>query len=230
MTQLVQQLSLPDGFGAQSPLALDLLGLLARLFFDLLAVVVLVRLIYYRIYRKTDLFLTFFTFNLIIFLITYLLNQVQMSIGAAFGLFAVFSMLRYRTEGLSAKDMTYLFVVIAMGLISAVSNGSWIQVALLNGLILFMVQLLEGNWLIRREYSKTVTYDRIGLIVPKSRPELLQDLRSRTGLPIHRADIQDIDFLKDAARVTVYYYALDSQPTPQKIAHEPLPQSILHYE
>ena len=230
MTQLLQQLSLPDGFGAQSEAALDLLALLARLLIDLLAVGVLVRLIYYRIYRKTDLFLTFFMFNLIIFLITYLLNQVQMSIGAAFGLFAVFSMLRYRTEGLSAKDMTYLFVVIAMGLISAVSNGSWVQVALIDGLILFMVQLLEGNWLIRREFSKTVTYDRIGLIVPSHRSELLEDLRNRTGLPIHRADVQDIDFLKDSARITAYYYTQDSQPKTNETTYAPLPQSISLYE
>ena len=230
MTQLLQPLNLTDGFGAQSEAALNLLALLARLFINLLAVGVLVRLVYFRIYRKTDLFLTFFMFNLIIFLITYLLNQVQMSIGAAFGLFAVFSMLRYRTEGLSAKDMTYLFVVIAMGLISAVSNGSWVQVALIDGLILFMVQLLEGSWLIRRELSKTVTYDRIGLIVPGQRSELLEDLRNRTGLPIHRADIQDIDFLKDSARITAYYYAQDSQPNPIETTHVPLPQTVSLYE
>ena len=175
-----------DGIVSKDGLVSGLPELFARLLGDLLAVCVLVRLIYYRIYRKTDLFLTFFTFNLIIFLITYLLNQVQMSIGAAFGLFAVFSMLRYRTEGLSAKDMTYLFVVIAMGLISVVSNGSWVQVALLNGLILLVVYLLEGNWLIRREFSKTIIYDRIGLILPERRLELLADLRNRTGLPIHR--------------------------------------------
>ncbi|GHB61808.1 DUF4956 domain-containing protein [Persicitalea jodogahamensis] len=230
MTQLLQQLNLTDGFGAQSQMTPDLLALLARLFINLLAVVVLVRLIYFRIYRKTDLFLTFFMFNLIIFLITYLLNQVQMSIGAAFGLFAVFSMLRYRTEGLSAKDMTYLFVVIAMGLISAVSNGSWVQVALIAGLILLVVQLLEGNWLIRREFSKTIAYDRIALIVPGRRPELLEDIRDRTGLPIHRVDIQDIDFLKDSARITAYYYAQDSQPKINETTHVPLPQTVPLYE
>lgn len=232
MNQLMQQLNLTDGFGAQSQVSLDLLALLARLFINLLAVGILVRLVYFRIYRKTDLFLTFFMFNLIIFLITYLLNQVQMSIGAAFGLFAVFSMLRYRTEGLSAKDMTYLFVVIAMGLISAVSNGSWVQVALIDGLILFMVQLLEGNWLIRREFSKTITYDRIGLITPDQRPELLEDLRNRTGLSIHRVDIQDMDFLKDSARITAYYYAFDPDSESKSIdpVHAPLPQSISIYE
>ena len=232
MTQLLQQLSLADGFASLPQGVPDPWNLLARLLSNLLAAGILVRLIYYRIYRKTDLFLTFFTFNLIIFLITYLLNQVQMSIGATFGLFAVFSMLRYRTEGLSAKDMTYLFIMIAMGLISAVSNGSWVQVGLIHGLILVVVQLLEGNWLIRREFSKTILYDRIELIVPDRRPELLENIRNRTGLPIHRVDIGDIDFLKDAARITAYYFASVPYPHPHGPTHETetLSPSISLYE
>lgn len=177
-----------------------------RLCVDLLTVTILIRLIYYRIYRRAYLFLTFFTFNLIIFLITYLLNKVQMSIGAAFGLFAVFSMLRYRTEGLSAKDMTYLFVVIAIGLISAIIKGSWDELGLVNGMILLCVQLLESNWLIRRELTKLVIYDKIELILPERNDELLQDLKQRTGLNIHRVEIQDMDFLKDSAQITIYYY------------------------
>ncbi len=177
-----------------------------RLCVDLLTVTILVRLIYYRIYRRAYLFLTFFTFNLIIFLITYLLNKVQMSIGAAFGLFAVFSMLRYRTEGLSAKDMTYLFVVIAIGLISAIIKGSWDELGLVNGMILLCVQLLESNWLIRRELTKLIIYDKIELILPERNTELLQDLKQRTGLNIHRVEIQDMDFLKDSAQITIYYY------------------------
>lgn len=210
MTLLLQQLTLPENTHQAQELLANSTSLLLRLGINMLAVSVLIRLIYYRIYRKSDLFLTFFIFNIIIFLITYLLNQVQMSIGAAFGLFAVFSMLRYRTEGLSAKDMTYLFVVIAMGLISSVSHGGWVQVALINGLILLLVQALEGNLFFRRELSKVITYDRIELIVPHKRADLLGDLRSRTGLAIHRVDIRDIDFLKDSAQITVYYYQHDT--------------------
>ncbi|MFN8355937.1 MAG: DUF4956 domain-containing protein [Spirosomataceae bacterium] len=177
-----------------------------RLSVDLITTFVLIRFIYYRIYKKADLFLTFFTFNLIIFLITYLLNKVQMSIGAAFGLFAVFSMLRYRTEGLSAKDMTYLFVLISIGLISAIIKGSWDELGLINGIILISIQLLEGNWLIRREFSKIVLYDRIELIHADKQEELLEDLKNRTGLEVHRVEINEVDFLKDAGRLTVYYY------------------------
>lgn len=177
-----------------------------RLVFDLLTVSVLVRAIYYRIYRRTDLFLTFFGFNLVIFLITYLLNKVQMSMGAAFGLFAVFSMLRYRTEGLSAKDMTYLFIVISIGLISAIIKGSWDELGLVNGIIVLAIWLLEGNWLIKRELTKNIQYDKIDLILPERRAELIHDLQVRTGLNIHRLEIQNMDFLKDAALITVFYY------------------------
>lgn len=180
--------------------------LLLRLAIDLVSVVLLIGGIYFRIYRKTDLFLTFFVFNIVIFLITYLLNQVQLSIGAAFGLFAVFSMLRYRTEGLSAKDMTYLFVVIALGLIGAVHRGSELQLSVLNGLLLVVVFLLESNYLFRREWSKTVLYDRLDLMAPALRDDLLADLRARTGLPVHRTEIQELDLLKDMARITIYYY------------------------
>lgn len=189
--------SLPNSFGG-------------RLLIDLLTVTVLIRLIYYKNYRRTDLFLTFFGFNVVIFLITYLLNQVQMSMGAAFGLFAIFSMLRYRTEGLSAKDMTYLFIAIALGLISAIVKGTWSELGLTNGMILACVWVLESNWVIRRELTQNILYDKIELIAPDRRSELLDDLYQRTGLDIHRVEILDIDFLKDAAMLMVFYYQNNS--------------------
>lgn len=179
---------------------------LIRLAIDLAAVFTLIRLIYYRYYHRSDLFLTFFSFNLIIFLITYLLNKVEMSMGAAFGLFAVFSMLRYRTEGISIRDMTYLFLVIAMGLISAVSKGSWDDLSVLMVIILLTVQLLEGDWLMKKEISKIVTYENINLIAPEHRAELITDLKKRTGFNIHRVEIQEIDFLKDSTTITIYYF------------------------
>lgn len=189
-----------------------------RLLIDVLTTTILVRFIYFRNYRRTDLFLTFFGFNLVIFLITYLLNKVQMSMGAAFGLFAVFSMLRYRTEGLSAKDMTYLFIVISMGLISAIIKGSWDELGLVNGMVLLSVWLLEGNLLMKRELTKSVQYDRIELILPERREELLQDLQARTGLDIHRVDIQAVDFLKDSALIMIFYYQTNAKNEKTKTA------------
>ncbi|PWK27474.1 uncharacterized protein DUF4956 [Arcicella aurantiaca] len=179
---------------------------LTQFSFDFIAVFILIRIIYYRHYRRTDHFLTFFGFNVIIFLLTYLLNKVEMSMGAAFGLFAVFSMLRYRTEGISTKDMTYLFMVIAIGLISAISKDSWQELVFITTILLLITALLEGSWLIKKEHTKVAVYDKIGLISPVNRPLLIEDLSARTGLNIHRVEIQDYDFLKDSVQIIMYYY------------------------
>lgn len=187
------------------------LNFIYRLLVDFAAVFIVIRLIYFKNYKKTDLFLTFFGFNLIIFMITYLLNKVEMSLGAAFGLFAVFSMLRYRTEGISAKDMTYLFIVIALGLINAVSKGSWDDLAVLSGIIILVTALLESGWFVKKEYSKIVQYDNIDLIALDKQELLINDLKARTGLNINRIEISEIDFLKDAATLTIYYHQTNSK-------------------
>ncbi len=179
---------------------------LTRFLVDIIAVFILIRGIYYRNYHRTDLFLTFFGFNIIIFLITYLLNKVEMSMGAAFGLFAVFSMLRYRTEGISAKDMTYLFFSIAIGLITAVSKGSWDDLSIMTIILLLFTFLLESNFFIKKELTKTIIYDRIDLVLPEKETELKADLAARTGLNVHRVNIGAIDFLKDSFELTVFYY------------------------
>jgi hypothetical protein len=184
-------------------------GFLPRLAIDLACVFVLIRVIYYRTYRRAELFLTFFSFNLVIFLIAFVLNSATLSLGAAFGLFAVFSMLRYRTEGISTTDMTYLFLGIAIGLIMAVSQGGWEQLVVVGMVVLVFTQLLEGGWLVRRELRQVVHYDRIELVNAHEREALLEDLRARTGLNIHRVEIQEIDLLRDSALLLVFYHAKD---------------------
>jgi len=177
-----------------------------RLLIDILSMLVIVRLIYFRIYKKKDYLFTFFLFNIIIFIITYLLNKVDMSMGAAFGLFAVFSMLRYRTEGISTKDMTYLFIVIAMGLICAVSKATYFELIIINLILVGFTYMLDGNWLVRNEMVKSILYERIEMIKPENYVALMEDLRARTGLDIHKVSVNKIDFLKDVASVKVYYY------------------------
>jgi hypothetical protein len=200
-------LSLPDDSGFFETFA-GRLGTIffARLGLDLLTVFILIRFIYFRVYRNGEFLFTFLVFNLIIFLITYLLNKVDMSLGAAFGLFAVFSMLRYRTEGISAREMTYLFVVISIGLIAAVSSGSILELVLLDALILLFIFMLESNRIIRREIQQNILYENMDLILPAKRDLLMEDLKKRTGLNIHRIALGDIDFLKDSVMIRVYYY------------------------
>lgn len=184
-----------------------------RLLINLASVFVLVRFVYYPIYKHRDLFFTFFIFNIVIFLISFLLNKVDLSMGAAFGLFAVFSMLRYKTEDISIKDMTYLFLVIAIGLISAVTKiksaediYEYIFLIGINVVVLLVTYLLESNVLIKKESVNNVLYENIELIKNENREELLKDLRIRTGLNVHRISIKRIDFLKDTAQIKIYYY------------------------
>lgn len=177
-----------------------------RMSIDFVSVLILIRLIYYPIYKTKEFFFAFFIFNLIIFLITFLLNKVEMSMGAAFGLFAVFSMLRYRTEGISMKDMTYLFLVIALGLISAVTKGNWDELILINSIILLVTYLLESDLLMKKEASKYIQYENIEMIKPELRQQLIADLEQRTGIKINRISIEKIDFLRDTATIRIHFY------------------------
>jgi hypothetical protein len=184
-----------------------------RLVIDLVSVFVLIRFIYFPLYRNRELFFPFFIFNLVIFLICFLLNKVELSMGAAFGLFAVFSMLRYRTESLSIKDMTYLFLCIALGLVSAVAKvkeapdfQEYIFVAGINAAALILTYLLESNTFLKKEAARLITYENIELVQSDRHAELMADIRTRTGLNVHRFSIQKINFLKDSAQIKVYYY------------------------
>lgn len=179
--------------------------LLQRYIVNLFFAFLLIRGIYYSNYKRSDLFLTFFSFNSIIFFVSFLLNKVELSTGAAFGLFAVFSILRYRTEGISAKDMTYLFLNIAIGLLTAVSTGSVLDIVIISSLILAITFLLESNLFIKKESAKVIHYDDIKLIHEDHKDLLLADLKKRTGLEVKRFIINEIDFLKDCCTITVYY-------------------------
>lgn len=184
-----------------------------RLLIDLVSVFLLVRVIYYPIYKHRELFFTYFIFNLIIFLISFLLNKVDLSMGAAFGLFAVFSMLRYKTEEIAIKDMTYLFLAIAIGLVCAVTKikgaSDYVEYLFLigiNAVVLIITYLLESNLLMKKETVKTIMYENIELIKSGRQDELLADLRNRTGFNVHRYSVHKIDFLRDAAQIKIYFY------------------------
>ena len=187
--------------------------LLVRLLIDLTAVFILVRFIYYPIYKHRELFFTYFIFNIVIFLISFLLNKVDLSMGAAFGLFAVFSMLRYKTEEIAIKDMTYLFLVIALGLVSAVTkikdtadHIEYIFLIGINAVVLLITYLLESNIFMKKESVKTILYENIEMIKEGKQADLLADLKLRTGFNVHRYSIHKIDFLKDAAQIKIYFY------------------------
>lgn len=178
---------------------------LIRLLIDVTLLFVLIRFIYFPRYRNKAFFLPFTVFNLIIFLITYLLNKVDLSLGAAFGLFAVFGIMRYRSEDISIKNLTYLFMVIAIGLLSAIAKGSWEEILFYNSIILIAVYFLESGLFSKNENSKLIIYDNTTLLSPDKRDELLNDLKHRTGYTIKKVEIERIDFLRDSAILRVYF-------------------------
>jgi len=183
------------------------LNFFIRLGINVLSMIVLVRGIYYSVYRRREFFFTFFMFNLIIFIITVLLNANSgFSIGAAFGLFAIFAMLRYRTEDISARDMTYLFMSITIGLISSINMGTALEIGVINAIILLAAYLIEGGLLAKPEFFKVIEYERIELIKPGNREELISDLRERTGLEVQKVFVKRIDFLRDTATLKIYYH------------------------
>ncbi len=189
------------------------LKLVVRLLINLISVFILVRFIYFKSNKKSDLNFTFYMFNIVIFFICFLLNKVELSLGAAFGLFAVFGMLRYRTEDISIKDMTYLFLVIAVGLITSITkikntddSIEYLFMAAINAIILSIAFVLESNLFSKKEQVKLIVYEKIELISQQNQTALIEDIKQRTGLNVHRLIISKIDFVNDSALIKVYYF------------------------
>ncbi len=181
-----------------------------RFLINTITLLVLVKYCYYRRTPNRDFLFSFFLFGTGVFIVAFLLHSVQVSMGLAFGLFAIFSMLRYRTEPISIKAMTYLFLVITVSLLSAVGQTSPIELILLNALICACTGLAESKMLTPRLAEQIILYEKIENIRPQNRNRLLDDLHLRTGLDIQNVLIDKVDFLKDTARLRVFYVAEES--------------------
>ena len=175
-----------------------------RLIINLISVFILIRC-YYAFSHHRENAASFILFGVGVFLVTALLNSVTVSMGFAFGLFAVFSMLRYRTEALGIKEMTYLFLVIAMALLAAVGNVEHWVLACLNGLVIAIALLLETRMMLPLCGEKDIEYEKIDLIHTDRQDELTADLRSRTGLDVNRVDVVSVSFLRDTAQLRMHY-------------------------
>jgi len=179
---------------------------LSLLLINLFSVLVLMRGIYYRYSTNRDSLLGLTMFGIGVFLVVHLLHDIEMSMGFAFGLFAVFSMLRYRTESIPIRDMTYLFLVIVIALITAVVTAPAIEILLINMLVCLLARLAETQLLAPRTHDKPVVYENIENIKPENHQRLIKDLVERTGLDVYRFEIEHIDFLKDTAHLRVFYH------------------------
>lgn len=183
--------------------------LLTGFAFNLLVAVAIVRGIYYPTKPDKSTVFTFLAFNTIIYFVMSLLTSIELSVGAGFGLFAIFSVLRYRTSTIPARDMTYLFILIGLPVVNAALIGSadWATLLSANGAVVAVLYALEQGWGFRYQQSKRITYERIELIKPEHEALLLADLRERTGLAIARVEVGRLDFLRDSAELKIYYAA-----------------------
>ena len=188
----------------------DFSKLLFKFGINFIFLIIIVRLIYYRIKDDKDYVFTFIMFNILTFFICFLLRKVPMQMGFALGLFAVFGILRYRTEAIPIRQMTYLFIVIGISMINALSNKSIsiFELIFTNSFITLITYLIDRVWFQSIEESKNILYEKIDLIKPENQEDLIQDLKERTGLPIHAVKIVKIDFLRDTASITIFYNKL----------------------
>jgi len=190
----------------------DLGDLLIRFLFNALVLFVLIRFIYYSVTKRKDYLFTFYLLGTMVFLICYLLSSVKLQLGFALGLFAIFGILRYRTVQIPIREMSYLFAVIGLAVVNSLVNKkvSFSELFVTNIAVLVVILILEKVNFLKHELSKRITYEKIELILPEKRAELIADLEKRTGLKIHRVEIGRINFLQDTARIQIYYY--DQQP------------------
>lgn len=190
----------------------DFMELFVRFFFNFIIALIIVRSIYYPITRRKDYLFTYLMFSIMVFFMCQVLSSVKLGLGFALGLFAIFGIIRYRTDPIPIKEMTYLFVVIGLAAINGLANKkvSYAELLFTNFAIVAVIYGIEKLWLIKSESRKTVMLEKIELIKPENHEALLKDLRERTGLNIHRTEIGRIDFLRDTARVRVFYYEEDS--------------------
>ena len=180
--------------------------MLIRFGFFLLVLFFIVYFLYYRKTHRRDYFFTLVLLSVSIFFLIYLLGSVKVKIGFALGLFAIFGVLRYRTETIPVREMSYMFGVISLSVINALADSlSFVELLIPNVAIALLIWFFEALVLRRNLASKLLLYDRIELITPERREELLEDLHKRTGLNIYKVSIGSIDFLKDTAVIKIEY-------------------------
>ncbi len=186
----------------------DFWQLIFRFGFTLLILFIIIRLIYYPTTKRKDYLFTYLLISVITFFICYTLQSNKIKLGLALGLFAVFGIIRYRTDAIAIKEMTYLFIVIGLSVINALSNDkvSIAEILFTNFAVIVIVYGLEYVWLLKHEHSRLVIYEKIDLIKPERRQELIKDLEDRTGLKINRVSIGKTDFMRDTAQIMIFFF------------------------
>jgi len=200
--------------------ALSLWLLLLRFGFNMLVCWIIIHFFYYKKSTRRDYYTTFLLFSVTIFLLIFLLDNVKIQMGFALGLFAIFGMIRYRTETVPIREMTYLFMLIGIAVINGLAMSvSYAELIVTNLIFILVTWFLEYNTIIKHTAYKIVLYEKIQLVVPAREEELIEDLKNRTGLDILKVEVGNIDFLRDVAYIKVYYKpAIGAMATTSKLS------------
>lgn len=185
----------------------DFVSLLVRFSLNLIVIMAIVIGLYAKNSRRKDFYFSFIAVSIVIFLLCFLLVSVKIELGFALGLFAVFGIIRYRTDSIPIKEMTYLFVVIVVSVINALANKkiSYAELLITNLLIVGILYILEKVLNLRQEIPQLVIYEKIENLHADKKEELLADLKERTGINIKRFEVERIDFLRDVAQIIIFY-------------------------
>jgi hypothetical protein len=191
----------------------DAIVLLIRMAVNLIALTILIRYLYYPKTKRKDYLFTYYLIGMITFFLCFGLKKLDIDTGMGLGLFAIFGIIRYRTDAIEIKEMTYLFLIIGVSVVNALASNqiSISEMLIINTATILLTYGLENLWLVKHETRKTINYERIDLIVPEKHDEMLADLIARTGIQINRFEIGKIDFLNDTAQVRIFYFADDQE-------------------
>lgn len=186
----------------------DVYMLIFRLLINLFFMTLIIRFLYYPISKRKDYLFSYYLIGIIIFFLCFGLKKMEIDNGMGFALFAIFGIIRYRTDAIEIKEMTYLFLIIGMSVINSLASNkvSIAEMAIVNMSLVAITYGLERVWLLKHETRKTVVYERIDLIQPDRMEEMKSDIEMRTGLNINRVEVGKIDFLNDTAQVRIYYF------------------------
>ncbi|MFI3258639.1 MAG: DUF4956 domain-containing protein [Rikenellaceae bacterium] len=190
----------------------DFSELVLRFSLNALVIFVILQFIYSRNSRRKDFYFSYMAVGVVVFLLCFLLNSVKLELGFALGLFAIFGIIRYRTDAIPIKEMTYLFVIIGVAVVNALANKkvSYMELFFTNAAIIFGLWWLERSFKLKQEGSLKIIYEKISNIHLSSHEVLKQDLIDRTGIEISRFEVTKIDYLKDVAFITIYFHAMDN--------------------
>jgi len=179
-----------------------------RFGFNLIATFFVVVMLYARNSKRREFYFSYFAISVAVFMLVFLLQGVTLELGFALGLFAIFGIIRYRTDAIPIKEMTYLFVIIAISVINALSKDflGYLELTLVNLLLVGALWVLEHILMLRQEDSLQIIYENIENIHEDREAELIADLEKRTGIKIRRYRIDKVDLLRDVARITIWFF------------------------